>query len=89
METSKAVNLLSIGLLDQFSSLKELEVLLTQLLGKQNEMLENELKNLSFEQLNEGKEVSMMVSCRKIPWQQNSPDWLHHVLDEKDESLSP
>lgn len=61
--TDSSIDLLSAGLLTQFSSLKEIEKLLDQLLAKQNEMLQKDIKTLNFyESEEQTAEISLMVS---------------------------
>lgn len=60
--TMNPVDLLSNGLLDQFTSLKDLEKQLTQLLSKQCEMLENDFNELNHYKTDEQlAEISLMV----------------------------
>lgn len=59
-ETS--IKLLSDGLLNQFSSLQEIEQMLTQLLEKQNQILEKDIKELDFYQDEQLQEISLMVN---------------------------
>lgn len=60
-----SINLLSEGLLEQFSSLKSLEETLTQLLTKQSEQLNSYVMKLNFYTSDqEIAEISLMVKCR-------------------------
>lgn len=56
------ISQLAVGLLDQFSSLKELEHALAQLLSKQTEMLDKGIRELDHYQSGEEiAEISLMV----------------------------
>lgn len=58
-----SINLLSEGLLEQFSALKNLEESLTQLLTKQNEQLNSYIMKLNFYTSDqEVTEISLMVN---------------------------
>lgn len=90
--TMNPVDLLSNGLLDQFTSLKDLEKQLSQLLSKQCEMLENDFKELNHYQTDQQlAEISLMVrlvesflACSfRIHF--TRPQF---ILDEEDEPVS-
>lgn len=62
-DSNNFISKLSDGLLQQFSSFREIEKMLTQLLEKQNEMLDKDIQQLDFYQNDEQLlEVSLMVS---------------------------
>lgn len=67
MSTEQSVDLLAQGLLSQFTSLKELEAMLTELIRKQEELLGSDLiESQDFQSSEEAKEVSLMVSIRSV-----------------------
>lgn len=62
MMDNNSLEQLTLGLLDQFSSLKELEAALTELLRKQSEILGKSLQELDYYQSDEEiAEISLMV----------------------------